>query len=192
MFFHRNRVLAGAVTLTIACSVASVSAAYATPSPTDAPSISTQKSNGKGISTKHAAGTSTEFDPAFAGQAQQMEADLKTIMSIPDEVLLQGDAATQTWVQQNLVTGTPGVTTYASVLGCTGAITGMIAGNLVGAAKLLKIKRYIKELGGVAEAVRVMWGASFSYEKLQALGGAVGALAAELVGIAGVQEKCFD
>ncbi|AWB83094.1 hypothetical protein C3E79_00140 [Corynebacterium liangguodongii] len=85
-----------------------------------------------------------------------------------------------------------GISTYASVWGCTQAILGVTAGNLVGAAKLLKIKKYISALGGVGEAVRLMWGASFSYEKMMALGGALGALAGELSGVTAVRNECFQ
>ena len=55
----------------------------------------------------------------------------------------------------------------------------------------IKIKKLIKALGGVANAVRIIAGASFSYEKLRALGGAAAALAAELTGIGSVRSACF-
>jgi hypothetical protein len=35
------------------------------------------------------------------------------------------------------------------------------------------------------------WGASFSWEKIRALGGAAAALGAELLGIAAVKRGCF-
>ncbi|MCI6206620.1 MAG: hypothetical protein SPK00_10820 [Corynebacterium glucuronolyticum] len=82
--------------------------------------------------------------------------------------------------------------TRASVIGCAGAIGFLIAGNIVGAAKLLKIKRYINELGGVAEAVQLMKGATFSCKKMKVAGGTLGSLAAELTGIADVKEECFE
>jgi len=47
-------------------------------------------------------------------------------------------------------------------------------------------------LGGVAKAVQIFWGASFSYEKLQAVGGAALALAGELIGITSIKEECFS
>ncbi|WP_181420088.1 MULTISPECIES: hypothetical protein [unclassified Curtobacterium] len=40
----------------------------------------------------------------------------------------------------------------------------------------MRIKRLINSLGGVTKAVRIMWGASFSWEKIRALGGAAAAL----------------
>jgi hypothetical protein len=124
-----------------------------------------------------------------------MEDGLNVLMSIPDAVLMQGDAATQQWLQQNPgVSGSSnGVATMAADFwGCSGSIVLALGGVALPAAKILKIKKLMNELGGVTEAVRTMWGASFSYEKMQAAGGALGALGAELLGIAGIKEKCFN
>lgn len=55
----------------------------------------------------------------------------------------------------------------------------------------MRIKRLINSLGCVTKAVRIMWGASFSWEKIRALGGAAAALGAELLGIAAVKRGCF-
>jgi len=38
----------------------------------------------------------------------------------------------------------------------------------------------------------ILWGASFNYEKVQAMGGARAALGAELFGIAIVEDQCFS
>ncbi|PPB48686.1 hypothetical protein C4K88_13265 [Arthrobacter pityocampae] len=119
-------------------------------------------------------------------------------MSIPDSVLLEGDAALQQWTAQNPpagpVTGSPSdqASTDANVFLCTGAIAAAIAGVALPASKILKIKKLMNELGGVSEAVKLMWGASFSYEKMAVAGGAFASLAAELVGIAGIQQECFE
>jgi ABC-type branched-subunit amino acid transport system ATPase component len=40
--------------------------------------------------------------------------------------------------------------------------------------------------------VQILWGASFSYEKLQVVGGAALALAGELLGITSIQTECFS
>ena len=179
--------IAGSVALAVAVSCLSVPASSAAEAPSHNAPVST-------ITSDHQVSANNQ-DSHLADEAQEWEEGLDYIMSIPDDVLLQGDAATQEWVRENPASpASQGdqVTPYASVLGCAGAITAMIAGNLVGAAKLLKIKKYIKALGGVKEAVQLMWGASFSYEKMAAAGGALGALAAELTGIAGIQDQCFE
>lgn len=72
------------------------------------------------------------------------------------------------------------------------AVLKQLAGNVVALGKLLKTKKCLKELGGVKEAVQAMWGASFSYEKMLVAGGALGALAVEITGIATVKTACFQ
>lgn len=136
---------------------------------------------------------------ATTSQSADVEAGLSMLASIPDEVLLQGDAATQQWLQANppgagasIVSPKDQASTTADFWGCSGSIALMLAGVALPAAKILKIKKLMNELGGVSEAVKLMWGASFSYEKMQVAGGALASLGAELLGIAGVQEKCFN
>lgn len=78
----------------------------------------------------------------------------------------------------------------ASFWSCSTAIVKMLAGNMIAASKILKITKYMNALGGVKEAIQLVWGASFNFEKLQVLGGALGGLAAELAGVAGIQKAC--
>lgn len=128
--------------------------------------------------------------PVLTDREQTVEM-LTAFEAIPDEVLLEGDAATRAWVAANLEpkqSNTP--QPRANFLKCSGAILVAIGTTAIPAAKILKIKRYMKALGGTKEAIKVMWGASFSHEKLKALGGAAAALGAELLGIAAVKEAC--
>ena len=129
-----------------------------------------------------------EKDPALADRAREMTEALETINSVPDSVLVQGDKATQEW----LATHSQMTSTRASVAGCTAAIALFLGTNLVSAAKILKIKKLIAQLGGVREAVQIMWGASFSYEKMKAAGGTIAALAGEFFGVTSIREKCFN
>jgi whole genome shotgun sequence assembly, scaffold_89 len=129
------------------------------------------------------------LDQSLKPKAEDMEQALELIESIPDDVLLRGDKATQEWLEND--PKAQEMTEEANFWLCAAAIGSMIASNVVGAGKLLKIKRLIKDLGGVVEAVKVMWGASFSYEKMQAAGGALGALASEFFGIDSVRHNCF-
>lgn len=119
--------------------------------------------------------------------AQAMHQLLSYFSSIPDDVLERGDNALTEWQKQN-----PVPSTRASVLGCIGAVLWLVGSNVIGVAKILKIKKLIDKLGGVAEAVKIMWGASFKWEKMQAAGGALAELGTELLGIAGVKEQCFN
>lgn len=123
-------------------------------------------------------------------QAADLEQGLALIEQIPDSVLAAGDAATHEWLRENhpeLLSGS-----RADILGCAGAIAWLIASTAIPAAKILKIKRLINSLGGVSKAVQLFWGATFKWEKIQALGGAAAALGAELLGIAAVKQKCFS
>ena len=126
-------------------------------------------------------------DQRLAPQAEDVEQALKLIESIPDEVLQKGDKATQQWIADHQATAT-----RASVAGCIAAVTLFLGTNLVSVGKIVKIKRLIKDLGGLKEAVQIVWGASFSYEKMQAAGGTLAALAGEFFGITGIREKCFQ
>jgi hypothetical protein len=123
-------------------------------------------------------------------ESADLERGLALIEEIPEAVLAAGDTATQEWLRANhpeLLTAS-----RADVVGCAGAIAWLIASTAIPAAKILKIKRLIDSLGGVSKAVRLFWGASFKWEKIQALGGAAAALGAELLGIAAVKQKCFS
>lgn len=183
-FRPKSKLIAGTVALAMTVSFVSVPTSFAADSHPQTPMNSPQE-------TDHP----SELHTSMEGQTQEWEDGLDYIMSIPDEILLQGDEATQKWVEEH--PATPATqegqfVTYANKLACTGAILTMIAGNTIAAAKLLRIKRYIKALGGVKDAVQLMWGASFSEEKLLAAGGALGALAAELTGVAAIQSQCFE
>ncbi|KAK3946842.1 hypothetical protein QBC32DRAFT_319530 [Pseudoneurospora amorphoporcata] len=74
---------------------------------------------------------------------------------------------------------------------CVASIVQLIATTAVPAAKLLKIKKYIKALGGVKMSVKLLLGATTKAEKLKAGGKALVYLSAELLGISSVKAACF-
>jgi hypothetical protein len=116
------------------------------------------------------------------------------ILQIPDDVLLKGDAATDQWVKANPRSGggaQQASATEADAVKCVAAIGAILVGVLVPAAKLLKIKKLIKELGGAAQAARLLVGAGTAAEKTEAIAIALGSLVGELTGISGVAENCF-
>lgn len=131
--------------------------------------------------------------PSQEALAMNVTNALALIDSIPYSVLEAGQGATSDWVSSRAGVGSRDVLMpSASFFGCTFAIGGLIAGNVIAVGKLLKIKRLIGSLGGVSAAVRLMWGASFSYEKMLAAGGALAALAGEFFGIKQVRDECFS
>ena len=169
-------------TLGIALAFIGATAAQAAP---------TQTSSAQTVSA-----TQQEAAPApTEAQLAEMEDALSIIERIPDSVLHAGDAATQQWLAENAPAPSAGggeVTLQANILGCAGAIATVIASTAFPAAKILKAKALIKQLGGVTEVAKIMWGASFSHEKVKALGGAAAALAGELIGITQIEEQCFS
>ncbi|MEW5323810.1 hypothetical protein V2J23_17335 [Geobacillus thermoleovorans] len=80
---------------------------------------------------------------------------------------------------------------WMKIAKCSAALAGFVGFNLFAAAKVIKIKRYIKELGGVAEAAKLLVEATTWEEKLRVGGQALVGLAGELTGITGVYEACF-
>lgn len=131
-----------------------------------------------------------------AEHAKDLQAGLELLDSIPDDVLRTGDAGTAAWFREHAGSADDAErgweTMQASFLGCAAAIAMVIASTAIPAAKILRVKRLIDELGGVARAVQILWGASFYYEKLQVVGGAALALAGELLGITSIRTECFS
>jgi hypothetical protein len=101
----------------------------------------------------------------------QKQADelLRIIDEIPESVLLQGDEATRQWISVHLIQGTgiEGVASAAGFLECSGATLLAIGTTAIPVAKVLKIKKLMNSLGGVNEAIKIMWGASFSSESFR-------------------------
>ncbi|MGQ0573715.1 MAG: hypothetical protein ACT4RN_05850 [Pseudonocardia sp.] len=106
------------------------------------------------------------------------------MQQIPEGILRQGDGATNQWVRDHPRNGN-----YRRV---SGSVAAALAGVLVPAAKILKIRQLIKDLGGVIDASRLLIGAGTAAEKTEAIATAVGFLAAELLGIAGIRQYCFS
>jgi hypothetical protein len=127
---------------------------------------------------------------------QSFEDLLLYISRIPDGVLRQGDAATNEWIRNNARGSNShrlsDQRTEADALGCIGSVGAILAGVLVPAAKLLKIKQLIKDLGGAFSAARLLVGAGTAAEKTEAIATALGFLVAELIGIKGVRDNCFS
>lgn len=146
-------------------------------------------SAGSVVGTAQASVTDTSDMPAVVNvdSAIGLNDLLEYMDSIPDAVLTHGDRATQAWMDSH-----PMAMDRRSFLGCAAAIAGTVASTAFPAAKILRIKKYIKELGGIREAISIMWGASFSAEKLKALSLAAGSLAAELTGISSIRSQCFS
>ncbi|MEW6926548.1 hypothetical protein QEV13_06920 [Trueperella pyogenes] len=131
--------------------------------------------------------TVSENPEELARTARAMELLLGYYDSIPNDILAQGEEAVKAWQEDH-----PIPMVRASFWGCLGSVAWAIGSNVVSVAKIAKIKKYMQALGGVKEAVRLMWGASFKLEKMKAAGGALAGLGAEILGIKGVKDQCLS
>ena len=139
---------------------------------------------------------------------------LAEIDEIPDDVLEKGDDALHQWLvehgnragneklkrddnseAENLSLLERGeLAARASlwkIAKCVAAIVQLLGTTAIPAAKLLRIKKYIKALGGTKKAVELLLKATTRAEKLKVGGQALVALAAELLGISTVKNNCF-
>ncbi|KAK3372705.1 hypothetical protein B0H63DRAFT_485497 [Podospora didyma] len=145
-----------------------------------------------------------------------LDALLSEIDAIPDSVLEAGDEALHKYLVSHglrapdakLRRDTPeadfssleGVFERAELVArvsiwkiakCVAAIVQLLATTAVPAAKLLRIKKYLKALGGTKQAVQLLLKATTRAEKLKVGGEALVNLAAELLGISSVKNNCF-
>lgn len=126
---------------------------------------------------------------------------LSAIENIPDELLEEGnvDKIHEYFVSQGVdltVTDgdqvTPleqtnsGMVTTSSAWSCSLAIGELIVTNAIPIAKITKIKKYVKALGGVTNTAKLLVGATTTTEKV----GALSALIAELTGFDNVSTEC--
>lgn len=138
-----------------------------------------------------------------------------TIEAIPDDVLVAGDEATEVWLidhgyrsdnvklQRDLDSSvvtvdaveardvTAAQVNWWKVAKCVASVAELIVSTAIPAAKILKIKKLIKALGGTKDAIKLLIGATSKAEKLKAGGQALVDLAAELSGIKSVKDDCF-
>ncbi|MGH3752026.1 MAG: hypothetical protein ACRDRP_04895 [Pseudonocardiaceae bacterium] len=125
-----------------------------------------------------------------------LEECLRIIDEIPEKVIEDGDQAVQDWVRDRY----PSVTENGSlartigpwqVAKCTGAVMVAIGSAAVPAAKLLKLRRFIREVGGLRKAAELLIKVARGEEQLAEFGPVIGSLGAEILGIAAIRENCF-
>jgi hypothetical protein len=119
----------------------------------------------------------------------QWEALLNSMLSVPEDVLEQGDEATAAYLkqQQHRKPGQPLVGFGWPSFGCMGAVAVAIGTNLLPAAKMVKIVRVAKRVGvkrivSAIKAIRKGKGHTLAND-LQWVG-------AQLLGLEGVKAAC--
>ncbi|MFD9982384.1 hypothetical protein ACFWZJ_18635 [Streptomyces massasporeus] len=124
-----------------------------------------------------------------AGDDAQWEALLTSMLSIPEDVLEQGDAATAAYLKQQETQHKPprGQRFGWPSFGCMGAVAVAIGTNLLPAAKMVKIVKVAKRVGvkrivSAIKAIRKGKGHTLAND-LQWVG-------AQLLGLEGVKAAC--
>lgn len=87
------------------------------------------------------------------------------------------------------VTADPGVDWWKA-LKCTAAIAWAIGSTVFAVAKLAKIRKYIKALGGLSQTVKLLLGATSKAEKAAAIAKGFATFAAIVFGIDEIYENC--
>lgn len=125
------------------------------------------------------------FSPAWAKDANNK--DIPTYYKINGNKLIQ-----VVEFNENSIFPIVADPNWWKVSKCAAAIVLAVGTAIVPVAKATKIKRYIKELGGVKEAAKVIIGATSMAEKGAAFKKAAKGLATEVLGIAEIQDQCFS
>jgi hypothetical protein len=96
----------------------------------------------------------------------ELDKTFAIVLEIPDDVLKQGDNATAAWLTANGYRGGIHPDSFWQKTECALAILAFLGSNLA-ASKIIKIKKYIEALSGVAEAVDLMLKCSTTEEMLR-------------------------
>ncbi len=106
---------------------------------------------------------------------------------VPTKYEVKGNSLIQT-VEFNENTAFPVLADpdWVAIGACAAALTWFVGSNLFVAAKIIKVKKYIKALGGFKEAAKLITKAATWEEKLRYGGSALKNLAAEITGVGGL------
>ncbi|KAI9778106.1 MAG: hypothetical protein M1816_004270 [Peltula sp. TS41687] len=119
---------------------------------------------------------------------KSLEDAFAVLQVIPDEVLEAGDEAKTKWVQEHYPgKGETGLEKRADIVEI-GQCAREIATN-VPAAKLLKLKKILKKLGGIKKAIKKLFNAR---KNPKAARGAVKELIDFILGISDIKKECWD
>ncbi|WP_061860206.1 hypothetical protein [Priestia megaterium] len=123
------------------------------------------------VSIASAEETENPEDATFENEDfDQVETVLSAIENIPDEVVEQGEEQTVQWLREQtrmnlvledgiikLATQKPEITPFFSTSGCIGAVGMALLTTGFPAAKILKVKKAIKALGGTSKFVQAFY-----------------------------------
>jgi hypothetical protein len=124
-----------------------------------------------------------------AHEIDQLATVFEFVENIPDSVIDEGDTAIKNYVQE-WRSGSVQAAGMGDVAKCAGAILVAIGSAAIPAAKLLKLKRFIKEVGSVRDAAILLLRVARGEEQLSELGPVIGSLGAEILGIDAIRKNC--
>ena len=168
------------------------SSAFAIVSPPSAPSTSALAiATASSFLTRNNSDTGQPLNlTKYSDAITELNKTFAAIIAIPDAILKDGNNATTAWLIANGYRGGVHPDSFWHKTECALAIIAFLGSNFVTVAKVIKIKRYIKSLGSVAEAVELMLKCSTTEEMLREGGTALVNLVAEIVGIPEVWNHC--
>lgn len=129
----------------------------------------------------------TEMNKYQKTSQSELEKMFSSIEDIPDEVLNSGNQEEANMYLSDYIY--PKM--QAGWWECSLAVSAVVFSTAIPVAKITKIKKYVKALGGVKEAAKLLYGASSKSEKLNQFGQAGVALVGELSGFTQIQKSCF-
>lgn len=106
---------------------------------------------------------------------------------VPTHYEVEGDTLTQV-VNFSKDTAFPVLADpdWVAIGACSAALVWFVGSNLFVAAKIIRVRKYIKALGGFKETAKLVAGATTWEEKLRAGGSALRSLAGEITGVTGL------
>ncbi|MFI6055088.1 hypothetical protein ACIBCO_34000 [Streptomyces violascens] len=129
--------------------------------------------------------------PSVPAEEQKLMDALSVIEAMPDSVVAQGDKAVQAYLTQHLPkSATVQAFGWWQATKCVAAVTLAVASAAVPAAKILKLKAFIKKAGSVKEAAYLLIRVAKGEEKISELGATLGGLAGSILGIDSIKKQC--
>ncbi|MFR9796963.1 hypothetical protein ACL02U_13795 [Streptomyces sp. MS06] len=126
-----------------------------------------------------------------SSEEQELIDALTVIDAMPAGVAEQGDAVVQAYLAKHLPRKQKiALAGWWQTTKCVAAITMAVASAAVPAAKILKLKAFIKKAGSVKEAAYLLIRVAKGEEKLSELGATLGGLAGSIIGIDSIARHC--
>lgn len=130
---------------------------------------------------------------------EQLEKVFEILDKMPEGILMSNDVnAIYNYLLENgIELKSNNYTSYGAweIAKCVGAITWVIGSTVFAAAKIVKIRKYIKVIGGVKQAAIMLMGfyktGVVPPDAGEKVGVALMNLASEILGIAAVRDNCF-